>query len=70
MMGSREYFERCEAEERAAAERATDERARQSHVELARAYAKAIAAVDGGTSAPVDIGDNGGSTLPPDLRII
>ncbi len=63
------YFERRAAEEAAAAERAEDDRARQTHMELARRYA---AAAQGEGEAPLDDDQPFGPSplLSPEFRIL
>ena len=46
-----DYFSRRAAEEQAAADRASDPRARQSHRDLAERYADAARAIAGGAKA-------------------
>ena len=46
-----DYFRRRADEEKAAAERASDPRARQSHIDLAERYADAARAIDGAAKA-------------------
>ena len=64
-----DYFRRRADEEKAAAERASDPRARQSHIDLAERYADASRAIDGGAKAgeaePVPI-----PLLRPEFRIL
>ena len=59
------YLARRAEEERAAAECAADERARDTHLELARRYAAAAA---GEALPPAPDGDGG--LLAPEFRII
>ena len=67
------YFRRRADEEQAAAERATDPRARQSHIDLAERYAETARALEGAAkaneaaepapSAPIPL-------LQPEFRIL
>jgi hypothetical protein len=59
------YLARRAEEERAAAESAADERARDTHLELARRYA-AAAAGEGPPPSP----EGNGQLLAPEFRII
>jgi hypothetical protein len=65
---SKDYFERRSSEEQAAAEQASDERAAQSHRELADHY-RNIA--NGSEEPPVDDDTGSGEgILPKDFRIL
>lgn len=65
---SREYFERRAQEEREAAENAVDERAAQSHRELAEHYRKIAKGCEGGSAEDVEASSPG--ILPRDFRIL
>ena len=62
-----EYFERRAEEERTAAVRATNDRAAQSHRELAERYGKLAAGAEL-VSSEVAYGD--GAVLPRDFQIV
>ena len=62
---SAEYFLKRAAEEREAAERASDERAAQTHRELAKRY-KRRAEDDSPDEIPLEVGQ----VLPSDFRIL
>jgi hypothetical protein len=68
------YFLRRADEERAAAERATDPRARQSHIDLAQRYAEAARAVAAATQREavdaVPASPAPAALLQPEFRIL
>lgn len=65
---SKDYFERRSEEERTAAEQASDERAAQSHRELAEHYRNVA---NGSEQLPVDDeGSSDAGTLPKEFRIV
>ena len=65
---SKDYFERRSAEERTAAEQASDERAAQSHRELAEHYRNVA---NGSEQLPAeDEGDSEAESLPKEFRIV
>ena len=61
------YYNRRAGEERDAAQRATDPRARQSHLEMALRYEAAANSASGIDPAPAA---RAAPILPPDLNII
>jgi hypothetical protein len=63
---NRAYYERRAGQERAAADRALDERARQMHLELARRYNEAAA----DSAVPMPIETHRPGLLTPEFRIL
>lgn len=69
-----EYFLRRAGEERAAAQRASDSRARQSHLDLAERYADAARTVEAAIKLKLDEADpakiTSATILQPEFRIL